>query len=121
MKLHRVAIVVLVLWDVICAASIIYYPSHSLLIVILNMTALWLCWCILRLRGLKADDKAMVMLAALYGGFMNGATLGLIISIIGNIITGRYVPVSVTVACCILVGIILAILFPRVMSRIPSF
>ena len=121
LKMYRVAInMLLVGWALICAALIIYYSDYSLLIVILNMTALWLCGCIYRLCGFRSDSEAVVALASLYRGFMNGATLGLIVAILGGVGTGRYVPMSIAVACGIFIGIILAVLFPRVVSKCPS-
>jgi hypothetical protein len=109
-----------VVWASICAALMIYFADHSLLIAVLNMAVICLCLGIGWLKGLRRDSHVIVRLNGLYRGAMNGAMLGIIASILAGVAAGRYVPISIGLGLGTFAGMLLAAFFPEVMSRIPS-
>ncbi len=100
--------------------SIVIYPEYTPPIVIANILLLGVCgWY--RRYAAGSDDELLLRIEALYKGFVNGAALGLVVGIVTSIALGRYIPWSFTIACGMAVGILLAVLYPKALSKAPSF
>jgi hypothetical protein len=104
----------------ICATLMICLADYSLLIAVFNLVTIILCYGICWLKGFHADSQVMVRLDALYRGAMNGVIFGVIICFIVGIGVDKYIPISFGISLGTFIGMLLAILFPNVMSKIPS-